>query len=201
MRCLIVGTHTLSVLGLRSLLERSIAGASITATRTVDQALEAIAREERVPFLLVLADLCDAEGAAAAVQRLRAATSATTMVVSPCSAPSTFARLCHLGANVVVGFDWTPAAMSAALLDAIAHDAIHAVASAAPARSLPPLTERQRDVVALLLQGCSNKLIAYHLNLSCGTVKNYIFSLMRMMAVRSRLELVARVRELENAAS
>ncbi|HET7863024.1 MAG TPA: response regulator transcription factor [Burkholderiaceae bacterium] len=201
-RCLIVCTHTLSALGLRSLLETNIAGASVTTAGTVDLALEAIAQEEHAPFVLVvLADLLDAESAAVAVERLHAATSAPTMVVSHCGSPSLFARLRHLGAQVVVGVDWTPAAMSAALLEAIAHDALPGGASAAPERSLPPLTERQRDVVELLLKGCSNKQIAHHLNLSCGTVKNYIFSLMRMMSVRSRLELVARVREFESPAS
>jgi DNA-binding NarL/FixJ family response regulator len=55
-------------------------------------------------------------------------------------------------------------------------------------------TERQKDVIDLLLMGYSNKKIASALNLSQGTVKNYLFDLMRYMNVKSRLELVFKIR-------
>ncbi|MBI3774838.1 MAG: hypothetical protein HY273_04670 [Gammaproteobacteria bacterium] len=55
------------------------------------------------------------------------------------------------------------------------------------------LTNRQRDIIDLLLIGCSNKQIATKLNLSYGTVKNYLFDLMRLLNVRSRLELVVKI--------
>lgn len=51
------------------------------------------------------------------------------------------------------------------------------------------LTPRQEDLVRLLLAGYSNKRIAYELGLSVGTVKNYMFDLMRLVSVRSRFEL------------
>jgi two-component system nitrate/nitrite response regulator NarL len=57
------------------------------------------------------------------------------------------------------------------------------------------LTSRQMDLVELLCAGYSNKMIAHALNLSYGTVKNYMFDLMRLMSVKSRLELVSRFRE------
>jgi DNA-binding NarL/FixJ family response regulator len=55
-------------------------------------------------------------------------------------------------------------------------------------------TERQKDVIELLLMGYSNKKIASTLNLSQGTIKNYLFDLMRYMNVKSRLELVFKIR-------
>lgn len=55
-------------------------------------------------------------------------------------------------------------------------------------------TDRQRQLIDLLMIGKSNKAIADLLDLSYGTVKNYVFDLMRLMSVGSRLELVARVR-------
>lgn len=55
-------------------------------------------------------------------------------------------------------------------------------------------TERQKDVIDLLLMGYSNKKIASTLNLSQGTVKNYLFDLMRYMGVNSRLEIVFKIR-------
>ena len=54
-------------------------------------------------------------------------------------------------------------------------------------------TDRQKDLIDLLLQGYSNKEMAHSLNLSYGTVKNYMFALMRQMSVRSRLELAMKL--------
>ncbi|MET0267707.1 MAG: helix-turn-helix transcriptional regulator, partial [Duganella sp.] len=56
-------------------------------------------------------------------------------------------------------------------------------------------TPRQRDILDLLLIGYSNKQIACALNLSCGTVKNYMFELMRITAVSSRLEMAMKIRD------
>lgn len=53
----------------------------------------------------------------------------------------------------------------------------------------------QQDLVKLLLLSYSNKPIASALNINCGVVKNYMFDLMRLLAVRSRLELVAKIHE------
>ena len=57
------------------------------------------------------------------------------------------------------------------------------------------LNSRQRDVVRLVLEGYSNKKIANTLNLSYGTVKNYMFNLMRLLSVNSRLEMAIKFRE------
>lgn len=59
----------------------------------------------------------------------------------------------------------------------------------------PPLSPRQKDLVHLVLSGYSNKKIADSLGLSYGTVKNYMFDLMRVFGVNSRLELVVKIRE------
>ncbi|MBJ7312886.1 response regulator transcription factor [Rugamonas sp. CCM 8940] len=67
-------------------------------------------------------------------------------------------------------------------------------AAAAQDPPLPGLTNRQKELIALLLEGQSNKAIARTLDLSYGTVKNYIFDLMRLLGVKSRLELVTKVR-------
>jgi DNA-binding NarL/FixJ family response regulator len=56
-------------------------------------------------------------------------------------------------------------------------------------------TDRQKELIDLLLQGYSNKKMAHSLNLSYGTIKNYMFILMRQMSVRSRLELAMKLRE------
>ncbi len=52
------------------------------------------------------------------------------------------------------------------------------------------LTERQKEVLLLLSQGLSNKIIASHLDLAEGTVKLHVSAIMRALGARSRTEAV-----------
>src|SRR5436190_23530056 len=65
---------------------------------------------------------------------------------------------------------------------------------ASPAGNLH-LTPRQRDVLALLCEGLPNKLICRRLNISSGTVKAHISSILRELGVSSRLQAVVAARE------
>ena len=53
------------------------------------------------------------------------------------------------------------------------------------------LTERERQTLALIAEGFSNKLIARQLGISDGTVKVYVKHLLSKLHLRSRLELAA----------
>ena len=59
------------------------------------------------------------------------------------------------------------------------------------------LTPRQRDVLALLCEGLPNKLICRRLNISSGTVKAHISSILRELGVSSRLQAVVAARASE----
>lgn len=65
----------------------------------------------------------------------------------------------------------------------------------APADALPPptpaetLTPRERQVVAAVLEGATNRDIGAHLHLSTQTVKNHLRSVFDKTGVSSRLEL------------
>ena len=52
-----------------------------------------------------------------------------------------------------------------------------------------PLTPRLIDVLALLVQGKSNKLIARELSLSTETVKEYVATILHRLGVSSRAQL------------
>lgn len=69
--------------------------------------------------------------------------------------------------------------------------------AAAPLASLG-LTPRQTDVLALLLQGQSNKLIARELNVSVETVKDHVAALLRTLNVASRTQAVLVVSEMSH---
>ena len=58
------------------------------------------------------------------------------------------------------------------------------------------LTERQFDVLALMMQGKSNKAICRVLNLAVPTVKNHVTAILRALKVSNRTEAVVAVSEL-----
>lgn len=109
------------------------------------------------------------------------------------------ARLCErLGAQGFISRAHAFIALRQALMTVCAQQKYFEPAPVSePAGQPAPLrfTPRQRDILDLLLIGYSNKQIASALNLSCGTVKNYMFELMRITAVSSRLEMAMKIRD------
>ena len=61
------------------------------------------------------------------------------------------------------------------------------------------LTPRQAEVLALLMQGQSNKLIARALNLSVETIKDHVAALLRSLKVKTRTQAVLAVRHLSSS--
>jgi DNA-binding NarL/FixJ family response regulator len=69
--------------------------------------------------------------------------------------------------------------------------------SGTESRSLSPrdlgLTERQMDVLALMMQGKSNKAICRALDLAEPTVKNHVTAILKALRVSNRTEAVIAV--------
>jgi DNA-binding NarL/FixJ family response regulator len=63
-------------------------------------------------------------------------------------------------------------------------------------RAADVFTQRQLTVLESLRQGTPNKLIAYKLNMSEGTVKVHVRNMMRRLQARNRTELVCRTNAL-----
>jgi LuxR family maltose regulon positive regulatory protein len=61
---------------------------------------------------------------------------------------------------------------------------------------LEPLTEREREVLRLLLEGASNREIARRLVLSANTVKRHVYNLCGKLGVQSRAQAIVRARTL-----
>ena len=59
-----------------------------------------------------------------------------------------------------------------------------------------PLTHRQRDVMAELAAGLSNKEIARRLGLAEGTVKVHLAAIFRVLSARNRTEAVLKASKL-----
>ena len=81
-------------------------------------------------------------------------------------------------------------------------EAIHPMHPPAPppaaALAAFKLTPRQTDVLALLLRGLSNKLIARELNLSVETVKDHVAAVLRALNVNSRTQAVLAVGQMSS---
>jgi len=65
--------------------------------------------------------------------------------------------------------------------------------SAPTSSTVPRLTRRQAQVLELVLEGHANKEIAYRLNMSEGTVKTHLASVMRVYDVNNRVQLLRQV--------
>jgi LuxR family maltose regulon positive regulatory protein len=61
---------------------------------------------------------------------------------------------------------------------------------------LDPLTTREKQVLALITEGLSNREIATQLFIEVGTVKGFVHSVLRKLEVNNRTKAVARAREL-----
>jgi LuxR family maltose regulon positive regulatory protein len=74
-----------------------------------------------------------------------------------------------------------------------------APASSAPAPDgsmLEPLTEREWEVLRLLMAGLSNAAIAQELVITVGTVKRHVNSIFGKLGVSSRTQAIARAQRL-----
>ncbi len=70
------------------------------------------------------------------------------------------------------------------------------LSSARPDALAEPLTEREREVLRLLLEGASNREIARRLVVSVNTVKRHVYNLCGKLGVQSRAQAIARARSL-----
>lgn len=71
---------------------------------------------------------------------------------------------------------------------------------ASPTRAVDRLSHREREVLALLGEGCDQRGIARRLDISPQTAKTHIRHVLHKLGARSRLEAVALAADLEHSA-
>ena len=83
--------------------------------------------------------------------------------------------------RVAAGEAILPPSLTARLLDELV----------APTPASPPLTGREREVLALIAEGLANKEIAARLHISENTVKTHVRHILEKLGLRSRAEAAA----------
>src|SRR5262249_19781634 len=73
------------------------------------------------------------------------------------------------------------------------HPAFHTARSSS---LMEPFTEREREVLRLLLEGASNREIARRLIISVNTVKKHVYNICSKLGVQSRSQVIVRARTL-----
>lgn len=90
---------------------------------------------------------------------------------------------------------WAVAAGEAIFSPAIARRLMGFFANAKPTAPFPELTDREREVLALIAQARSNSEIARHLSLSLKTVQNHVSNICNKLQIADRTEAVIRARD------
>ncbi|MBI4202453.1 MAG: helix-turn-helix transcriptional regulator [Chloroflexi bacterium] len=62
----------------------------------------------------------------------------------------------------------------------------------------PNLTQREQEVLALLLEGLTNRMIDERLHLSTSTVNEYVSKLLRKFQIQRRGQLMARFNTIQH---
>lgn len=215
MKVLLVDDHPLILDALRTVVNRLGDTVSVTAADGARSAREALVADPHQDLLLLDLSLGDADGFEV-LREFRARWPALPIVVvSASERAADVIRAIDLGAMGFVPKRASTAMLTDALrivldggiyvptmtLGADAPDELAPVPAAAPVSQAAViasigLTPRQKDVLAGLLQGRPNKLIARDLNLSVETVKDHVAAVLRALGVSSRTQAVVAVAQL-----
>jgi DNA-binding NarL/FixJ family response regulator len=193
MRILVVDDHQLFANGLCMLLRELAPGVHIATASTVAQALGTPG-----PFHLVLLDLHlpDARGLDGLLRIKQRLDSTPVVVVSADENPAHIRSCIQQGAMAFV----SKTAASSELFEALQR-VLNGETYLPPASILEPhrpaepqvhLSPRQQEVLAKVVQGKANKVIARELGISDTTVNSHVAAVMAALDVHTRTEAVYR---------
>lgn len=198
MKVLLADDHALFREGVRLVLESLVDGPlDVVEAPDYIQALAAVRGDSAVDVALVDLNMPGMDGFSGIEALKRAAPNLHLVVVSASEQPTDVRRALDAGAHGYI----TKASSSAAMLEAI-RLVLSGETFVSPGLEVPDglsaggdvdtvrasLTPRQRDVLAMLRQGKSNKEIARDLDLAEITVKLHVTAILRALGVENRTQ-------------
>lgn len=204
MLVLVADRHPLFRDVLKALVRDVLPAARCLEAATFTDLVDVLSSGEGVRLMLVDQSLPDADGLGGLVRLSIAAPDIPIMVFSSGGARATalHARVC--GAAAFVSKSQTREEMVRAVANVLT-DGFHPVEAELGRRGrfetverLDVLTVRERMVLEALTRGCSNKQIAYELQVSDTTVKVHVSSVLRKLRVHSRTQAVIKTRRTED---
>ncbi|MEO7403248.1 MAG: response regulator transcription factor [Burkholderiales bacterium] len=206
MKILVVDDHPLILEALRSTLTELDRKVTLFDARTVADARLLVAAHEDAELLLLDLGLPGADGFSLLVELREQYPSIPVVVLSASDRPADVMRALDLGAMGYIPKTSSAQVMLSALrlvlsggvyLPAVAMSAIgqprlgpHRGESTGQTPRELGLTDRQSQVLALILQGKPNKLICRELDLAEGTVKIHVAAVLRALNVGTRTQAV-----------
>jgi DNA-binding NarL/FixJ family response regulator len=197
-RVLVVDDHDLFRTGLRALLEEegfevadAVSGPA-AARRVASLAPDVVVMDMNMPDMdgVEATRLVKAAAPHASVLMLTIATDDLRVIEALCAGASGYllkdASLEEIAAGIRAA-----AAGHSAISPRVAGAVVNSVRAARPEEprcALPELSQREREVLALLANGCDNAEIARRLFLSPSTVKNHVSKLLEKLGVDNRVQ-------------
>lgn len=208
-RLLVVDDHLLFAEALAARLSAE-PDMQVVGIATNTRAAEELARRSSPDVVTVDIDLGDENGIDLLVRLRAAVPEATTVVVSCMEDVRLVSAAVRAGASgwlekdgpterlvtalrgVTAGETWIPPRLlTSVLADLLSDQRVHQTVDV----RLQRLTERERDVVRLMVDGLDTRQIASRLYLSVNTVRSHIQNALTKLGAHSRLEAVALVRQ------
>jgi DNA-binding NarL/FixJ family response regulator len=218
MKILIVDDHALIRDAMHGVLKKLQRGVTVLEASDSKQAMEIVAGNADINLILLDLTLPDRDGLSVLAELRERYPSIGVVVVSALQDRANVQKVLDLGASGFIPKSARREVMLSALQLVFAGSVyippeILAPEGFAEAPSQPfenrhsenraivsladlKLSERQQDVLALMMQGNSNKLICRTLSLAEPTVKNHVTAILRALKVSNRTEAVIAVKDL-----
>jgi DNA-binding NarL/FixJ family response regulator len=205
LRLVIVDDHALFRRGVRALIS-TLPGLEVVAEAADGTAAVDIVRQHDPDLVLMDLQMPGGGGLAAIRAIISERPEMNILVVTMYEDDESVFAAMRAGARGYVlkdmdGDDFARAVLSVARGDAIFSRGIAArmitffAQPAAAASPFPNLTSSEREVLASMSRGLNNSAIAQELHLAPKTVRNYISSIFRKLAVADRSQAIVRARE------